>query len=271
MGAAAVAHAGCSLAYEVRGDGPPVVFVQGCATHGCAWRPQVDGLAGRYRCLAFDNRGVGGSAPAGGPITVEQMADDVRALMDAQGWPAAHVVGHSLGGLVALHLALTTPDRVKGLALLCTFARGRAAAPPTLGMVWYGLRSRLGTREMRRRAFLQLVLGPPELAGADLDALAAELAGVFGHDLGDPPPVTGDQLRAMRAYDATPRLAELAGRPVLVVSAEHDRIAPPALGRALAAGIPGARYVEVPGAGHGLPVRHAAAVNALLHGHFAGA
>jgi pimeloyl-ACP methyl ester carboxylesterase len=270
MGSLSLSHAGCPVAYEVRGDGPPVVFIQGCAAHGCACRPQVNGLADRYRCLSFDNRGIGGSVPAGGPITVEQMADDTRALMDAQGWADAHVVGHSLGGLVAIHLALTAPERARSLALLCTFARGRDAAPPTLGMAWYGLRSRVGTPRMRRQAFLHLVLSPEELAGADPDALAEELAGVFGHDLGDPPPVTGDQLRAMRAYDATPRLAELAGGRVLVASAEHDRIAPPALGRALADGIPGARYVEFTGAAHGLPVRHAERVNALLHEHFAG-
>ena len=70
-------------------------------------------------------------------------------------------------------------------------------------------------------------------------------------------------------YDALPRLGELAGLPALVVSAAHDPIAPPAVGRALAAGIPGSRHVEVSDASHGLPIQHAERVNALLLEHLA--
>ena len=79
-----------------------------------------------------------------------------------------------------------------------------------------------------------------------------------------------DQLRAMKRYgDATPRLGELAGLPTLVISAAHDRIAPPSAGRAIAAGIPGARYIEVPDASHGLPIRRSEWVNTTLADHFA--
>src|SRR5439155_1633821 len=81
-----VEHHGCRLVYRVGGDGPPVLLVQGVGVHGDGWRPQVDALAGRFRCLTFDNRGMGRSQPAGGPVTVEQMAEDARALMDARGW-----------------------------------------------------------------------------------------------------------------------------------------------------------------------------------------
>src|SRR5581483_11005872 len=149
------------------------------------------------------------------------------AVMDAEGWPSAHVVGHSLGGPIALHLALTARAGVRSLSLLCTFADGRAAAPLSWRMVWAGLRVRFGTRPVRRRAFLELVLPPAALRGADRDTLAAGLAPLFGRDLGDQPPAVPDQLRAMRAYDAAPRLGELAGPPTLVVSAEYDPIAPP--------------------------------------------
>jgi pimeloyl-ACP methyl ester carboxylesterase len=262
-------HRGCRLAYWARGEGPPVLFVQGVGVHGCGWRPQVDGLADRFRCVWFDNRGVGLSWPAGGPVTVDQMADDARAVLDAAGCASAHVVGHSLGGLVALNLALTNRSRVRSLSLLCTFARGKDATRLTPGMLWTGLRTRIGTRRMRRRAFLELVLPPDELAAADRDALAAELAPVFGHDLADHSPTEMVQLRAMGRYDATPRLGELAGLPTLVVSAAHDRIARPASGRAIAAGVPGARYVEIADAAHGLPIRQAGRVNALLAEHLA--
>jgi pimeloyl-ACP methyl ester carboxylesterase len=136
-------------------------------------------------------------------------------------------------------------------------------------MLWLGLRTQLGTRRQRRHAFLELVMPPAELAGADRDMLAAELAQLFGHDLGVPPPVQSAQLRAMRAYDASRRLGELEGLPALVVNATHDPIAPPAVGRALADGIPGARYIEIPHASHGLPIQCAAEVNTLLETHFA--
>jgi pimeloyl-ACP methyl ester carboxylesterase len=262
-----VEHRGCRLAYWTLGDGPPVLFVQGVGVHGCGWRPQVGGLADHFRCVWFDNRGIGLSQPTGAPLTADQMADDARAVLDAAGCASAHIVGHSLGGLLALNLALAARSRVRSLSLLCTFARGKDATRLTLGMLWTGLRTRIGTRRMRRRAFLELVLSPGELATADRDALAAELAPVFGHDLADHPAVEVAQLRAMGRYDATPRLGELAGLPTLVVSATHDRIARPSSGRAIAAGVPGARYVEVADAAHGLPIRQADRVNAMLAEH----
>ena len=266
-------HLGCRLSYRVTGGGDggePVLLIQGVGVHGDGWRPQADALAAAgYRCLSFDNRGMGLSQPLGTPpLTVEQMADDARALMDAERWDSAHVVGHSLGGLVALHLALAHRPRVRSLSLLCTFATGRVATRLTPWILWVGLRTRIGPRRMRRRAFLQLVMPPAALAAADRDALAARLAPYFGHDLADQPPVTMKQMSAMRRYDAAPRLGELAGLPTLVVSAAHDRIAPPAAGgRAIAAGIPGARYVEIPDASHGVTLDQPDRVNALLLEH----
>ena len=261
-------HRGCRLAYEVQGQGPPVLLIQGVGVHGNGWRPQVEALSDRYTCLTFDNRGMGESQPAGVPVTVEQMADDAVALLDAEGWGSAHVIGHSLGGLVALHFALTARQRVRSLALLCTFAGGRDAAPPTPRMIWIGLRTRVGTRRMRRRAFLQLVMAPGTIADADADELAERLAPLFGHDLADQPPIVGKQLAAMRAYDASPRLGELAGLPSLVVNAVHDPIAPPRAGRVLA-GIPGSRYVELADASHGVPIQFPDRINTLLIDHLA--
>jgi pimeloyl-ACP methyl ester carboxylesterase len=262
-----VDHLGCRLHAAVRGDGPPVLLIQGCAAHGDTWKPQTEALAERHQCLSFDNRGIGLSQPVGVAITVEQMADDAWTLMQALGWDSAHVVGHSLGGLVALHLALQDRRRVRSLALLCTFARGRDAAPSTPRMMWAGLRSQIGSRRSRRRAFLELVVPPGEVKGADRDALAERLGHAFGHDLGAPPAVVPRQLAAMRAYDAAARLGELGDVPTLVVSAEHDPIAPPAAGRALASGIPGARFETIAGASHAVPLQRPSEINAMLLGH----
>lgn len=266
-----VDRAGCRLAYDRRGSGPAVLFVQGVGVHGDGWLPQVEVLSDHFTCLTFDNRGMGRSVPANGPITVAGMAADALAVLDAAGVSGAHVVGHSLGGLVAVYLALAVPNRVRSLTLMCTFASGRDAAPLTFRMMWAGLRSRVGTRRMRRHGFLKLVMPPPAPTGAGADAMAEELAPLFGHDLADQPPIVGIQLRAMRAADATGRLGALADIPTLVMSAAHDPIAPPRVGRALANGIPGSRYVEFADASHGLPIRSAGKVNALLAEHLTGA
>lgn len=264
-------HRGCSLAFDVVGEGPPVVFIQGMGLHGAGWKPQVDGLADRFRCVTFDNRGMGESQPAGEKLTVPLMVEDIVRVMDAAGLERAHLVGHSMGGLLAVATALEHRARVLSLSLLCTFARGRDVSVPKGKMLWLGIRTSIGTRRMRRHAFLEMVMTEAELAGRDRDALGAELLPLFGHDLGDRPPIVMQQLSATGAYDATPRLSELAGLPTLVMSASHDIVAPPALGRALASGIPGARYVEIDEAAHGVTIQRAEQTNALLAEHLGAA
>lgn len=266
-------HLGCALAYDVCGDadGTPVLLVQGVGVHGAGWRPQVEALCGNgYRCLTFDNRGMARSQPIGDcDFTIEQMADDAVRIMDAQGWDSAHVVGHSMGGLIALHMGLAHRARVRSLSLLCTFADGGIPNRLTPWMLWVGTRTRVGTRRSRRRAFLQIVMPPGAYrAMTDSDAVAAALAPLFGHDVADQPPVTMKQLRAMKRYgDATPRLGEIRNLPTLVVSAAHDPIAPPEAGRAIAAGVAGARYVELADASHGVPIHQSARINELLLDH----
>jgi pimeloyl-ACP methyl ester carboxylesterase len=267
MSAHVLEHRGCRLAYEVAGDGPPVLFIQGVGVNGRGWTPQVEGLSGEFRCLSFDNRGMGASQPCALPLSVAQMADDVLALLGCLGWDSAHVVGHSLGGLIAIELALSAPQRVRSLALLCTVARGRDATRLSGRMLWLGLRSSLGTRRMRRRAFLEIVLSPEGRTRGELDRIALQMEPLFGHDLAERPPAVMQQLRALRGYDARERLAELAGVPTLVVSAERDPIAPPVHGRALAARIGAAQYVEIPGAAHGVTIQRAERINALLREH----
>lgn len=246
-----------------------MVFIQGLGIHGGAWKPQIDALAPSYECLSFDNRGLGSSQPLGCPLTIEQMAEDTLALMDALGWRSAHIVGQSMGGVIAIQIALGARERVRSLTLLCSLARGRNVFPVSRAMLWRWLRTRVGTRHQRREALLELVMPESALAAADHVALAQELAPLFGHDLADHAPVSGRQLWALVRYDATARLGELAALPALVVSASHDRIAPPRAGRAMADAIPGARFVEIADASHAAAIQHAAQINALLAEHFA--
>ena len=260
-------HAGCRFSYQIRGEGPPVIFIQGLSIHGGAWAPQIDALAAHYECLSFDNRGLGCSQPLGARLTIEQMAADTFALMDAENWSSAHLVGQSMGGLIALQMALSARHRVRTLSLLCSFPRGRDVLPVRPGMLLAWLRTRIGTKPQRRRALLELVMPASVMAAADCNQLASELAPIFGHDLADYSPVYARQLSALVRYDATARLGELAGLPTLVVNATHDRISPPEVGRKMAAAIPGARFVEIPDASHAAAIQHAAIVNELLSEH----
>ena len=130
-----------------------------------------------------------------------------------------------------------------------------------------GTRSRVGTRQMRRLAFLQMVMSREYLATHDRNEVAQRLAPLFGHDLGDTPPIVMQQLGALRRFDAAVQLKNLASLPTLVVSAAEDVIFPPHYGRTLAANIPGASFSEFPNAAHGVGIECADAVNTALAQH----
>jgi pimeloyl-ACP methyl ester carboxylesterase len=257
---------GVNLYYEVAGQGPPVLLIQGVGVVGEGWRLQVDALKQRFQTLIFDNRGIGKSTPCAGPISIEVMAEDARALMDAAGWESAHVIGHSMGGVIAQQLALDAPRRVRSLSLLCTFARGKDAMRLTPWVLWMTLRTRIGTRRMRRRAFLEMLCPPGALENADMDALASRFGMLIGRDLADQPPILMKQLMAMGRHNAYARLGEVRGIPTMVVSAEHDRIALPCYGETLASAIPGARLEGLRDVSHGVIIHAAESVNGLLMG-----
>jgi pimeloyl-ACP methyl ester carboxylesterase len=263
---------GARLSYTRVGEGPAVLFVQGVGIVGEGWRPQVDALKSDFTCFSFDNRGIGGSTILGPhALSVEAMADDALAILEGERVERFHLVGHSLGGVIAQEIALRVPERVRSLALLCTFARGKQGARLTWDILVAGLKTKIGTRAMRRKAFLELVMPDKHLAAlSDIDAYATELAPLFGHDLADSPAIATQQLSALGRYDALDRLSSLSV-PTLVASAAHDRIALPEFGRELAAAIPGSRYVELEDAGHGVPIHRAEVVTDLLREHFGSA
>jgi len=250
------------LHYELTGRGAPVLFIQGVGAAGDGWKPQTDALAGEFQTLRFDHRGIGRSVP--GPVSIEAMAADARALMDAAGWESAHVVGHSMGGVIAQQLALDHPRRVRSLALLCTFARGAQGVRVTPKIMWLGLRTRIGTRAMRRRAMLEMIFPAAYLRTMDGRELAARCGAFFGRDLADSPPILMQQLRAMGRHDVSARLGELSSIPSLVISAEHDPIALPAFGRELAERLGNAAFEAIPGASHAVVINEAGLINDRL-------
>ncbi len=261
---------GARIHYTVSGTGLGVLLVQGVGVIGEGWRPQVAALERSFRTISLDNRGIGQST-LDGRLSIEGMADDVLAVADAEGLDRFHLAGHSMGGVIAQQVALTAPRRLRSLALLCTFHKGSQGAAMSASLLWTAIRSRLGTRRMRRHAFVELVMPPDYLASADRDSLCEQLAVLFGRDLAEQPSILMKQLRAMSKYDGSTRLPELRDIPTLVLSAEGDRIARPVYGRALAAAIPGARYVELKSAGHAVTIQCAERVNEILLSHLQGA
>jgi pimeloyl-ACP methyl ester carboxylesterase len=207
---------------------------KGTAVSGGAWRPQIDALAQHFRCLWFDNRGYGKSLPLTPSLTVPQMGEDVLALMDAEEFATAHLIGHSLGGLIALSAASQARSRVLSLSLLNTFASGTVPTRIDRKLLWITLRTQVGTLPMRRRAFVELVMPKPYLQQHNLDKIVEHLSALFGRELGSPPKVAMKQVFAMRKFDATPLLPGLQGLPTLVMSSRHDLLAPPSAGRLLA-------------------------------------
>ena len=262
---------GVRLSYTVEGQGPAVLVLQGVGLPAFAWSPQVAALRERYTVIAVDNRGVGGSDGGPEPLTIEAMAADAAAILDHERVERVHVMGHSMGGLIALRVALMNPARVKSLILACTFADGAAPTKFSWKMTVLGIRCRVGTRAMRRRAMLEMIMPASYLRSVDRDRLGADLQPLFGRDLADQPPILMRQLRAMARYSALSELRALDGIPALVVSAAHDPIAPPALGRSIADGISTARFVEFADAGHALPIQCADRFNDLILRHLAAA
>jgi pimeloyl-ACP methyl ester carboxylesterase len=262
---------GARIAYDAAGRGPAVLCIQGVGVIGNGWLPQVRALSEHFRLITFDNRGIGGSSRGVERLTIEAMAADAAAIIAAERCQCVHVMGHSLGGLVAIHLASTMPARIKSLSLLCTFADGAGPTRFSWRMAALGLRSRVGTRVMRRNGMLDMILPPEYIQQVGRPRLAEQLAPLFGHDLADQPAIASQQLSAMSKYNGLSRLAGLSRIPTLVVSGAHDPIAPPRLGQRIAEGIAGARFIEFADASHALPIQCAERINRLLMEHLVAA
>lgn len=236
--------------------GPRVLMIQGTGVAGCGWSPQVEGLRQTHQLAWFDNRGVGRSP--GISASLQEMAEDALGVLDHLGWEDAHVVGHSLGGLIAQAVAVQARARVRSLALLCTLLDGRASLGLSPKRMWVQTRTTIGSKQMRRRAFFELVSDPTlPPTQENLEALEA----VFGRSLEALPPAAFRQVRIVMSARLEGKLRALEV-PAMVMSATSDLIASVAQGRALA-GVLGASFTELPG-GHAVTIQRAAQVNDLL-------
>src|SRR5262245_5673467 len=115
---------GARIHYEVHGSGDPVLLIMGLGSNAYGWHRTLPWMSQRYQAIAFDNRGTGRSDVPPGEYTIAQMADDAAAVIDAVGHARAHIVGASLGGMIAQRFAVTHPERVRSLLLICTTPGG---------------------------------------------------------------------------------------------------------------------------------------------------
>lgn len=188
------------------------------------------------------------------------MIEDVIAVMDHAGIKRAHIGGHSMGTLLATHLGLKHPDRVRSLSLICSVFRSSEVAGLSWWKAWVGLRCHVGTRITRRRAFLEMLLPDGVMSLQERDALALQLATVSGRDLALQPPIVMSQVQAMRRHPHPESFEALHDTPCLIISGGKDRMTPPEQGEQLAKALksPFERWDD---SAHGLPIMEAERLN----------
>src|SRR5690606_25776297 len=151
------------------------LLIMGFGVPGRFWKPQIKALAASHRVAWFDNPGAGNTRPRKGLLSIRAIGDQAAGLLDALGWSDAHVVGVSMGGMIAQALALGHRRRIRSLSLMATHAGGvRNLVPSTRGVSLF-LRGFLGPRAGRLRALQELAFPPSYLAGGNIERLRASL------------------------------------------------------------------------------------------------
>ncbi len=238
---------GISIYYERSGTGPPLLFCNGSGSTLASSRILVDVFGSRFDAVAHDQRGLGQTEVPPEPYTMADYAADAVALVDTVGWDRFRLAGISFGGMVAQELAVTWPERVERLALLCTSSGGAGGSSyplHELESLPADERAAIGVRLLDTR------FTPEWLAGHRDDRGLAELMVGRAGGTKTPEERRGEagQLAARAGHDVFDRLDRVTC-PTLVASGRYDGIAPPANGEAVAARIPGGE-LRVYGGGH---------------------
>jgi 3-oxoadipate enol-lactonase len=238
---------GFELFHLRRGTGEPLLLIQGMSgTHASWGEPLLSDLERSFDLVAYDHRGIGRSAPEREPFSIADLADDAAGLLDALGWDTAHVLGISMGGMVAQELALRHPGRVRTLTLGCTYCGGPQGLL-TEGAVIQRLAAAMtsGDTELAIRTSYDVNVS----AGFAADASNYAPFHTMATSVPAPVPVILLQMQAVAGHDTSARLPSLAV-PTLVVHGDEDQMLPVANGRQIASLIPGARLEELAGVGH---------------------
>ncbi|HEX4680862.1 MAG TPA: alpha/beta fold hydrolase [Gaiellaceae bacterium] len=229
------------IAWEERGDGAPLLLIQGLGYGRWSWDPVVPALAERYRVLWFDNRGIGDSDKPEGPYTAKLMATDALQVLDEAGVDRAHVLGASLGGMIAQEIAAGAPGRVDKLILCCTTPGGEASVPmPAVTVQLFDEAPNLSP-EVALRRFVENALAA--------DASAELIQELYDRRVANPPDPQGwhAQAAAGRGFEG---VNGAIAAPTLIVTGTEDNVVDPDNADVLAERIPGAEVQRIENAGH---------------------
>jgi 3-oxoadipate enol-lactonase len=251
---------GIRLHYEVlgRAGSPAVLMIQGLGADKHGWDMQRIPLAFSYRVIALDNRGAGRSDKPFGHYSLEQMADDAIAVLDAAGVEQAHIVGASMGGAISQMIGLKYPERVISLTLACTACRNHPWRKELLHG-WATAATEKGIGSMTKEA-ARWVIGPRSFR---------RLLPAFGWlgplAMGRTPHSFVSQVNAILDVDdsISDRLGEVTA-PTLVLVGNQDILTPRGDSEEIAERMPNAELVVISGAAHGFMVEHASTFNRVL-------
>jgi 3-oxoadipate enol-lactonase len=232
--------------YVRRGSGQPLLLIQGMAGHHQLWgEPFLSGLVDDFDIVAYDHRGIGDSDDEPGPFTIGDLAEDAALLMDALGWPSAHVLGISMGGMVAQELVLRHPDRVRGLVLGCTYAGGHGSSLDATGPLRMLEAARGGDIDKAIRAGYEVNLSATYTAVEQhyqpfkQVSLAVRV----------PIPIVLRQAQAAFGHDTSTRLPTVRSS-TLVIHGTEDQMLTYSNGVQISGLVPGARLHTMQGVGH---------------------
>lgn len=260
------------LAYDVHEGGPgaPVLMVMGFALPGRVWRFVIPELTAERRVITFDNRGAGRSEAPPGGYRIATMAEDAVQLLDHLGLDKVHLVGVSMGGMIAQELALAHRDRLLSLSLFATHPGGALNRLPRAAGAWHFLTASLARAPQQRLRHAARLLFPKSFRQQVGDDWLIER---LREDFADPPPRAArrSQLAAVARHDTRARLPRLAGLPTLIVKPEADLLVRPHNSDLLHELIPGSTLVRFSDAGHGLIRQKHTELGAALRSHFSAA
>lgn len=250
------------LHYTEAGRGEPVLFVNGLGTDLTVWSMQLSDLARDHRVILYDHRGSGLSDRPADGYGMEALADDVDGLLRALDIPRVHLVGHSMGGLVAQLVALRHPDRVRSLVLAATSVRAPRMAHVGLHL-WPDLLEKVGVE-----AFVDLMIAQNYTHGYVENnyryiLMLRQLLIRRMQEVPLDPRVLRQKIRAILEVDTADELERIRA-PVLVVAGDQDIVFPPQLVELLHRGLPRSEYVVLEQSAHNLMLETPAAFNARL-------
>ncbi len=232
---------------ERSGSGPPLLAIMGMSGTALHWgEPFLAALRESFEVIAYDHRGVGSSSRLDGQLSIAQMAEDAAGLLEALELESTHVLGISMGGMVAQELALGHPELVRTLTLGCTYCGGEGssqASPEVIQRLFEAMSS--GDRERAIRAGWEINVSPAK--AADVDAYATFLQ--IAERRAVAVPVVMAQAQAILGHDTSARLSQLA-MPTLVIHGTEDQMLPVGNGQMIAGRIPQARLEIFDGVGH---------------------